>query len=263
MSAASGRGPGHLADDRATRLFIALAGFFITDALIAEFVGVKIFSLEDTLAVEAFHWSFLGVSGTLNFTAGVLFWPLIFVLTDLINEYYGLRGVRLVSWLAVAFIAWAFLAAYVAISVAPAPFWTDANAELGVPNIQRAYALIFGQGMWTIVGSIIAFLIGQLVDVTIFHRIRRMTGEHWMWLRATGSTVVSQLFDSFIVLYIAFVLGPQKWSVAQFLAVGTVNYLYKILAAVAMIPVLYLVHVGVRRYLGSQEVERLRIEAAE
>jgi uncharacterized integral membrane protein (TIGR00697 family) len=131
-----------------------------------------------------------------------------------------------------------------------------------VPDIQKAYALIFGQGMWTIVGSIIAFLVGQLVDVMIFHRIRRLTGERWMWLRATGSTVISQLFDSFIVLYIAFVLGPQHWPVSQFLAVGTVNYLYKMLAAVAMIPVLYLVHLGVRRYLGREETERLRNEAA-
>jgi uncharacterized integral membrane protein (TIGR00697 family) len=139
----------------------------------------------------------------------------------------------------------------------------DANAGLGVPDIQRAYALIFGQGMWTIAGSITAFLVGQLIDVTVFHRIRRATGERWLWLRATGSTAVSQLFDSYIVLYIAFVLGPQKWPIAQFLAVGTVNYLYKMLAAAAMIPVLYLVHGGVRRYLGNAEVERLRREAAQ
>jgi queuosine precursor transporter len=263
MSIRRGARSGHLVDDRATRLFIALAGFFITDALLAEFVGVKIFSLEATLGQPDIHWSFLGVSGTLSFTAGVIYWPVVFILTDLINEYYGVRGVRLVSWLAVAFISWAFVAAYVAISLAPAPFWVESNAALGVPDIQRAYALIFGQGMWTIMGSILAFLIGQLVDVAVFHRIRALTGERWMWLRATGSTAVSQLFDSFIVLYIAFVLGPQKWPVPQFLAVGSVNYLYKMLAAVAMIPVLYLVHAGVRGYLGGAEVERLRKEAAE
>lgn len=256
------RGPGHLVDHRTTRLFLALAGFFLTDALLAEFVGVKIFSLERTLGVGDVQWNLLGVSGSLSFTAGVVYWPIVFVLTDLINEYYGRRGVRLVSWLAVAFISWAFLAAYVAIRLAPAPFWVDANAELGVPDIQRAYALIFGQGMWTIVGSVVAFLVGQLIDVTIFHRIRLLTGERWMWLRATGSTAVSQLFDSFIVLYIAFVLGPQHWPTKQFLAVGTVNYLYKMLAAVVMIPALYLVHAGVRKYLGREEVERLRHEAA-
>jgi queuosine precursor transporter len=257
----SGR-EGHLADVRSVRLFVALAGFFVTDALIAEFIGVKIFSLERTIGIGDVGWSLFGITGTLSFTSGVLFWPFVFVLTDLINEYYGLRGVRFVSWLAVAFISWAFFAAYVVIGLSPAPFWMQANASLGVPDIQRAFAQIFGQGMWTIGGSLLAFLFGQLIDVTVFQRIRRLTGEKLLWLRATGSTAVSQLFDSFLVLYVAFVLGPQHWPVKQFLAVGTVNYLYKMLAAVAMIPVLYGVHVLVRRYLGRAEIERLRTEAA-
>jgi uncharacterized integral membrane protein (TIGR00697 family) len=262
VQAVQGAAPDHLAASRATRLFLALAGLLITDALLAEFVGVKIFSLERTLGISEIQWNLFGVTGTLNFTTGVVFWPLVFVLTDLINEYFGHRGVRLVSWLAVAFIAWAFFAAWVAIQLAPATFWVEANAEQGVPDIQRAYALIFGQGMWTIVGSITAFLVGQLIDVTVFHRIRKVTGPRLMWLRATGSTAVSQFFDSFIVLYIAFVLGPQKWPTAQFTAVALVNYSYKMLAALAMIPVLYLVHGVVRRYLGAEEVARLRRAAA-
>src|SRR5690606_28136245 len=144
--------------------------------------------------------------------------------------YFGVRGVRFISWAAVVFIAYAFLAAYLAIELAPAPFWVSAHEALGVSDIQRAYALIFGQGLWTIGGSIVAFLLGQLIDVTVFHRIRRATGERLVWLRATGSTAVSQLVDSFVVLYVAFVLGPQKWPIPQFLAVGTVNYFYKMSA---------------------------------
>ncbi len=263
MSAAQGGAPRHLAEHRATRLFLALAGFFIADALLAEFVGVKIFSLERTLGIGDVHWNLFGVPGTLNFTAGVVYWPVVFVLTDLINEYFGRKGVRLVSWLAVTFIAWAFFAAYVAISLAPATFWQESGTAAGVADMQVPYALIFGQGMWIIVGSITAFLVGQLIDVTVFHRIRKLTGERRMWLRATGSTAVSQLFDSFIVLYIAFVIGPQHWPVQQFLAVGIVNYCYKMLAALVVIPVLYLVHAGVRRYLGAAQVEELRREAAQ
>ena len=99
---------------------------------------------------------------------------------------------------------------------------------------------MFGQGLWTIGGSVIAFLIGQLIDVAVFHRIRRATGERHVWLRATGSTAVSQLVDSFVVLYIAFVLGPQHWPISLFLAVSTVNYAYKMLAAIALIPLIYL-----------------------
>ena len=249
-------------DHRATRLFIFLAGFFLTNALIGEFVGVKIFALEASIGAEPFHWSLFGISGTLNFTAGVLVWPFVFIMTDIINEYYGVRGVRLISWIAVGLIAYAFLAAYAAISLAPAGFWVDLNADMGVPDIQKAYAILFGQGMWTICGSIVAFLVGQLVDVVIFHRILRMTGGRFVWLRATASTAVSQLLDSFIVLYIAFVIGPQHWSIPQFLAVGTVNYVYKMAAAIALIPLLYVARAGIHAYLGHGEAERLRREAA-
>ena len=249
-------------DQRANRLFIVLAGFFLTNALIAEFVGVKIFALEDTLGADPFHWSLFGIDGTLNFTAGVLLWPFVFIMTDVINEYFGVRGVRLISWIAVAFIAYAFIAAYAAISLAPATFWVDVNKDLGVPDIQKSYALVFGQGLWTIGGSIVAFLVGQLIDVAIFHRILKLTGERFVWLRATASTAVSQLLDSFIVLYIAFVLGPQQWSIPQFLAVGTVNYVYKMCAAIALIPLLYVSRFAIAAYLGRGEAERLRREAA-
>jgi uncharacterized integral membrane protein (TIGR00697 family) len=124
--------------------------------------------------------------------------------------------------------------------------------------MQAAFANVFGQGMWTISGSITAFLVGQIVDVTIFHRIRRATGERWIWLRATGSTAVSQLLDSFVVLYIAFVMGPQQWPTSLFLAVGTVNYLYKMSAAVALIPLIYLMRRLVVAYLGREEAAALQ-----
>ena len=249
-------------DLKANRLFIVLAGFFLINALLANFVGGKIFSLESTLGIEPVQWSLLGVQGNLSFTAGVLLWPFVFVMTDIINEYFGVRGVRLISWIAVAFICYAFVAAYAVIALAPAGFWVEANRDLGVPDIPRAFALIFGQGLWIIAGSVVAFLIGQLIDVAVFHRIRRATGEKLVWLRATGSTAVSQLIDSFVVLYIAFVLGPQQWSIAQFLAVGTVNYAYKLAAAIALIPLLYLSRRLIKAYLGADESARLRTEAA-
>jgi len=249
-------------DHKANRLFIALAAFFLTNAIMAEFVGVKIFSLEASLGSQPFQWSLFGINGTLTFTTGVLLWPFVFILTDTINEYFGVRGVRFISWIAVFFIGYAFLVAYVAIALAPADFWVSSNAALGVPDVQRAYALIFGQGLWTIGGSIVAFLIGQLVDVVIFHRIRRATGERYVWLRATASTAVSQILDSFVVLYIAFVIGPQHWPIPQFLAVGTVNYVYKMSAAIALIPLLYLMRRGIHAYLGPTTAHALREEAA-
>ncbi len=124
---------------RATRLFIALSGFFLANALIGEFVGVKIFALETTLGLQPFNWNLFGQTGSLSFTAGVLVWPIVFVMTDVINEYFGVRGVRFISWLAVALIIYAFLAAYAAIHLAPAEWWISVNREHGVPDMQAAF----------------------------------------------------------------------------------------------------------------------------
>lgn len=247
---------------RPTRLFIALTAFFVGNAVVAEFVGVKIFALEPTLGLPPFGWELFGQSGSLSFTAGVLVWPIVFILTDVINEYFGRRGVRFVSYAAIVMIAYGFLFAYASIHLAPAGFWVTVNAERGVPDMQAAYANVFGQGLWTIGGSITAFFVGQVIDVSIFHRIRKATGERWIWLRATGSTAVSQLVDSFVVLYIAFVLGPQQWPISLFLAVGTVNYCYKMVAAVGLSPLLYLSRRWIDRFLGAETAARLKAAAA-
>ncbi len=252
----------HLLDDRATRLFIALAAFFCVNAMLAEFIGVKIFALEDTLGIAPMEWKLFGQSGSLSFTAGTLLWPIVFVFTDVINEFYGKRGVRTISWIAVALILYGFVFAFAAIHLAPADWWVEAARDQGVPDYQKAYAAVFGQGLWTIAGSVVAFLLGQLIDVSVFHRIRRMTGERMVWLRATGSTAVSQLVDSFVVLYIAFVLGPQQWPTSLFLAVASVNYAYKMLAAIALIPLIYLMRRAITGYLGAARAEELRQAAA-
>ena len=251
-----------LLDDRATRLFIALAAFFCVNAVLAEFIGVKIFALEDTLGVAPFEWNLFGQAGSLSFTAGTLLWPVVFVFTDIINEFFGRRGVRMISWVAVALIVYGFVFAFLAISLVPAGWWVTAAQAQGVPDYQAAFAAIFGQGMWTIAGSVVAFLVGQLIDVQVFHRIRNATGERFVWLRATGSTAVSQLVDSFVVIWIAFVLGPQQWPTSLFLAVSTVNYAYKMAAAIALIPLLYLVRHAIRAYLGADRERELRAQAA-
>nr|WP_145985562.1 queuosine precursor transporter [Lysobacter maris] len=253
---------GPVLEDRTTRLFIGLAAFFCVNAALAEFIGVKIFALEDTLGIAPLQWDLFGQSGSLSFTAGTLLWPIVFLMTDVINEFFGQRGVRFISWLAAGLICYGFVFAFAAISLAPADWWVGAAADRGVPDYQAAFAAVFGQGMWTIGGSLVAFMLGQLIDVAVFHRIRRATGERWVWLRATGSTAVSQLVDSFVVLYIAFVLGPQQWPTSLFLAVSTVNYGYKMLAAFALIPLIYLVRAGITGYLGRERAAELRGQAS-
>jgi hypothetical protein len=246
---------------KAARLFVVLAGIFVANAILAEFVGIKIFALETTLGLPAFNWRLFGQEGTLNFTAGVVLWPVVFVMTDVVNEYFGRNGVRFLSYLAVGLISYAFLIAFIVIGLPPADWWVGSYSGQGVDDMQVAFAAIYGQGMWVIGGSLVAFLIGQLLDVAVYHRIRQVTGEGRVWLRATGSTLVSQFIDSFVVLYVAFVIGPQHWPLSQLLAVGSVNYAYKFVVAVALTPVIYAAHSLIDRYLGPVDAARLKEQA--
>ncbi|MCW3073834.1 MAG: rane protein [Flaviaesturariibacter sp.] len=240
---------------KATRLFLILGGFFIANALIAEFIGVKIFSLEDTLGVPRADLPLLGGRFSFHLTAGVLLWPVVFIMTDIINEYYGPKGVKFLSYLAAGLITFAFIVVLGAINLTPSEFFGLGD---GVPDANAAFRGVFGQGLWIIVGSLVAFLIGQILDVVIFHKIKKLTGEKKIWLRATGSTLVSQLVDSFVVLLIAFYIGPrlqgtlsQAWSLHQVMVTATGNYIYKFVVALLLTPVIYLVHGWIERYLGA------------
>lgn len=241
--------------NRSTRLFIILAGFFIANALLAEFIGVKIFSLEDTLGIQRAAIPIFGGSFSFHLTAGVLLWPVVFIMTDIINEYYGPKGVRFLSFLAAGLIVFAFIIVLGAIHLVPSEFFTLGS---GVPDANAAFRGVFGQGLWIIVGSLVAFLIGQLLDVAVFHKIKKRTGENRIWLRATGSTLISQLIDSFVVLFIAFYFGPmiegdasRQWSAQQVTVTATGNYMYKFVVAVLLTPVIYGVHALIERYLGT------------
>lgn len=242
--------------DKSTRLFIILSGLFLTCALLAEVIGVKIFSMEDTLGINRFNLRLFGGSFSFHLTAGVLLWPVVFIMTDIINEYYGPKGVKFLSYLAIVFISFSFIVFNLAIGLKPSEFFSIGN---GINDANNAFRGIFGQGSWIIVGSLVAFFIGQLLDVSIFHRIKKATGEKKMWLRATGSTLVSQLIDSFVVLFIAFYIGRKissaqgdPWTLQQVLVTGTGNYIYKFIVAVLLTPVIYLVHNWIDKYLGSR-----------
>ena len=245
---------------KGTRLYMILGGFFVANAIIAEFMGVKIFSLEQTAGFESVNWNILGEARSLQLTAGVLLWPVVFVLTDLINEYFGPKGVRFLSNGTIMLIIYSFLMIFAAIGLSPAEWWVGSQAKNGVPDMQLAYRAIFGQGLWIIVGSIIAFFVGQILDVYVFRAIKRATGEKYLWIRATGSTLVSQLIDSFVVLYIAFGIGAD-WSANQIISIGIVNYIYKFSVAILLTPVLYWVHLLIDAYLGEETAKQLKEEA--
>jgi len=242
--------------DRATKLFVVFSSFFVANALIAEAIGTKLFSLERLLGLQPANFTLFGQSGlAFTLTCGVILWPLEFVITDIINEFYGPRAVRRISITAVALIAYAFLMYFIAIDLPPAKVWIDSSKEQGVENIQSSFNAIFGQNMRIIIGSVVAFLVSQVVDVTVFHKIKKVTGNKHLWLRATGSTLVSQLVDSYIVLFIAF-SGIFGWQLI--LAVGIMNYLYKFFMAIILTPVIYFVEKRIEKYVGHEKANEMK-----
>lgn len=251
-------------------LFIVLASIFLTNAILAEMIGVKIFSGEATVGFPPANVPlFKGYVLDFNLTAGVVIWPMVFLTTDIINEYFGKKGVKRISYISVGCISYAFIVIYIITLLPPAQFWLDVNSTdpEGNPfNVDYAFKTIFRQGLGIIIGSLVAFLIGQLLDVYVFQKLRKLTGQKMIWLRATGSTLISQFIDSFVVLFIAFYLlasESSRWSVAQVLSVGTINYIYKFAVAVLLTPVIYLAHYLIDRYLGEELSEKMQSEAAE
>jgi len=254
-------------NQKSIKLFILLSAFFIANIIVAEFIGLKIFSLEKLFDQSPLDFSLFGTSGLgFSLTAGAILWPIVFIMTDIINEYYGQRAVKFLSYLAVVIVFYSFLMIFGAIHLPANDWWqfqsgirTDGSAS--IDDMSLAFDRVMGQGLWIIVGSMVAFLVGQILDVAVFHKIKKVTGENKIWLRATGSTLVSQIVDSYIVLIIAFYIGSD-WDLARVIAIGTVNYLYKFTLAILLTPMIYLGHELVERYLGHEKAAQMKKTAA-
>ena len=237
-------------NNKLNKIFIVLSGIFITNAIIAEILGTKIF---DIFVLKEFSLS-----------VGVIIWPVVFITTDIINEYFGKKGVKRISYFTIILILYVFLVIFLSTKLSPNTYWMDINKidDLGNPfNINFAYNIIFLQSTGIIVGSIIAFLIAQLLDVFIFQKIKKITNGKFIWLRATGSTLISQFIDSFVVLIIAFYfLAPEgkTWSINQVLNVGIDNYTFKFIVAILITPLIYLSHFIIDSYLGKKLSKKVK-----
>jgi uncharacterized integral membrane protein (TIGR00697 family) len=218
-------------------VYIIMAGIFITNAVVAELIGGKLIHL-----------------GPFIMSIGIIPWPVVFLTTDLINEYYGKAGVRRLSVITASLIAYAFVILFVAIKI-------PAAAGISTVSDEQFYA-VFGQSLWIIVASITAFLTSQFVDVFIFWLLRNKTGGKMIWLRSTGSTAISQLIDTFVVLSIAFWL-PGKMTTSVFLNAAFTSYVMKLAIAVVLTPLIYFGHNLIEKYLGDEESHRLIKHSAE
>jgi uncharacterized integral membrane protein (TIGR00697 family) len=209
---------------RKETVYVVLAGIFITNAIVAELIGGK---LIDVFGVPM--------------SIGILPWPIVFITTDLINEYFGEKGVRKLSLITACLISYTFIILSLAIKI----------PSTGISSVSTVeFQAVFGQSQLIIVGSIAAFLVSQLIDVTVFHFVKKKTGNKMIWLRSTGSTMISQLFDSFIVLGIAFYL-PGIMDTKTYIISGFTGYSVKLVIAVVMTPMIYLGHYLIEKYLAK------------
>jgi len=208
-------------------VFLILAGFFITNAIVAEIIGGKL----------------VNFFGVFTQSIGIILWPVVFLLTDLMNEYFGKEGVRKLTFITVGLIIYIYLLLYVAMKIPAVPF---------SPVNDMVFNTVFGQSQWIIIGSITAFILSQIVDVYTFWLIRKATGKYLIWLRATGSTAISQLIDTFVVQFIAFVL-PGYWKFSEFVENALYGYTFKLIVAVCLIPFIYLGHYIIEKFVPSHE----------
>lgn len=252
----------YILNSKRSKLYVFLFGIFLTNAIVAEIVGAKIFSVEQTLGFSPLHLQTFFGTWDINQTAGALNWPFVFITSDIINEYFGTKGVKKISFLTAGFIAYSFVIIYGATLLTPAQFWIDVNKGDNNFDINYAFAKIFRQGLGIITGSLSAFLISQILDAYVFHSIRKVTGHKKIWLRATGSTLVSQLIDSFVVIGIAFVVFG-NWTIDQWISTSLNNYLYKFFSAILMTPLIYLAHNLIDGYLGKELSDELISEAGQ
>ncbi len=240
--------------NKRNNIFFILSGIFITNAIIAEILGTKIFEFDFIL--------------NFNMSVGVIIWPVVFITTDIINEYFGKKGIKKISYFTILLIIYVFIIIYMSTKLTPNNYWLNINSvdNHGNPfNIDYAYNIIFLQSTGIIIGSIIAFLIAQILDVIVFHKLKRMTKGKFIWLRATGSTLISQFIDSFVVLFIAFYLlapNDKVWSLSQVFSVGFDNYTFKFIIAILITPLIYLAHYLIDSYMGEALAKKCKNRAS-
>ncbi len=207
-------------------VFLILTGFFITNAIVAELIGGKLFGM-----------------GPFVVSVGILPWPVVFLTTDLMNEYFGKKGVRMITFLTAGLITYSYFLLYGGMETQAVSF---------SPVDDHSFNVVFGQSQWIIIGSIVAFIISQLIDIGLFWFFKKRTGDRMIWLRATGSTVISQLFDSFIVAGIAFWLTG-KVTLSEYIVMAFSGYVVKLGIAILITPLIYAGHFGIKRYLRGEE----------
>lgn len=215
--------------DRRLTLFLYLVGVFLTCLLVGDLIGGKLTEVD--------------VAGPRVFSVGQIAFPITFVLTDIFNEFYGRKTARQVTYLSFVMVGIALAVINVA-ALMPFAGFTASPEWKGVN--EDAFDRVFTSANRIQLSSMCAFLTAQLIDISIFFLIKKATGNRWLWLRATGSTAISQLVDTIVITSLAF--GHLRtFGEIQDMIVN--SYVIKLGWAIGMTPVIYAVHELLERVL--------------
>ena len=210
------------------KVYVFLTSLFVSCLIVADVIGVKIFEIP-------LPFTILGHK-SIEHTCGMLTFPITFLLGDLINEYYGPKATKQTVYIGLVMSVMVF---------------TVMNIAQALPYLNKpfnvtpaAFNMIFGSAKLMYVASIAAYLLGQLLDIWLFGVIKKITKGEYLWVRATGSTLISQLMDSFVVSYIAFgfgkrVTGQTPASLSEVWNIACTGYGLKFVIAALITPVLY------------------------
>ncbi len=214
--------------DARLNLFITLVAIFMVCLVVGDLIGGKVTS------VHAFgrEWPF---------SVGQLAFPVTFILTDILNEFYGRKVVRRITWLAFAMVGLTFGIVYLSGAM---PWWSETLKPKWGGVTAREFDVVFTQATRIQLSSMAAFLTANMVDISVFFLIKKATGNRMLWLRATGSTAVSQLIDTALIT--ALVFGT-KITFEQYIAFVTASYVIKLTAAIGVTPIIYALHNVIER----------------
>lgn len=227
--------------DRGQMFYLWLTSVFVTSLLVANIVGSKFFHF-GTLSLG-------GIEFRIEHSVGMFAFPITFLLTDLLNEYYGPKAARRVTAIGLVMSALAFVLIFAATNAPAAPEGRTFIDE------GKFDAVLSASGVM-IFASMMAYMCSQLTDIFTFGLFKRLTGGKLVWLRTTGSTVISQAVDSLAimtVLYLTQTLADGTPPSLEFaLAAALKGYLIKFSIAVAITPLVYAGRAVVSRFIGLQ-----------
>ena len=229
------------------KIYSILMSVFVVMLVLTNIIGTKIFILFGNTFPN-------GIFGSpLALTAGIITYPITFLVTDVTSEIFGKKRANLMVIVGFFCSLLTLLIITIVLNLEPSEIWLSGTSYSNIDEIELAFKTVFTLPGVLIFASMLAYLVAQLIDIKIFHFIKKVTKSKHLWLRNNLSTMVSQLIDTIIVnsIFLGFGMGLQFEVVCKIIIA---NYLIKILFAMIDTPLVYVVTHNIKKKYISKEV---------